>query len=88
MFLGLGTFIVYSTWAAFQGNHYHYGPYLSPFYSPEIFGESAHSWFGPKPGWWPAWLLFSPALLDSLGAGRVPAHLLLLPRRVLQIVLG
>ena len=63
VFLGLATFVVYSTWAAFQGNHYHFGPYLSPFYSPEVFGESAHSWFGPKPAWWPGWLLFSPALL-------------------------
>src|SRR5205814_3127662 len=39
------------------------GPYLSPFYSPEIFGSSPPSWFGPKPAWWPGWLLFSPALL-------------------------
>src|SRR5712691_11220089 len=62
VFLGLSTFIVYSTWAAFQGEHYRYGPYLSPFYSPEIFGSS-DSWFGPKPGTWPAWLPFSPALL-------------------------
>ena len=63
IFLGFAAFIVYSTWAAFQGNHYYFGPYLSPFYSPELFGESAHSWFGPKPGWWPAWVPFSPALL-------------------------
>jgi hypothetical protein len=55
-------FVVYATWAAFQGNYYHYGPYLSPFYSPEVFGTSEHAWF-TKPGWWPAWLLFSPALL-------------------------
>ncbi|HRI14189.1 MAG TPA: succinate dehydrogenase [Verrucomicrobiota bacterium] len=61
--LGLSTFIVYSTWAAFQGTAYAYGPYLSPFYSPELFGGSPHSWFGPKPGWWPDWLPFSPALL-------------------------
>jgi hypothetical protein len=61
--LGLSTFIVYATWAAFQGDHYTFGPYLSPFYSPELFGGSEHSWFGPKPAWWPAWLLFSPALL-------------------------
>ena len=61
--LGLSAFIGYSTWAAFQGQHYFSGPYLSPFYSPELFGESAHSWFGPKPGWWPPWLLWSPALL-------------------------
>jgi hypothetical protein len=61
--LGLSTFVVYSTWAAFQGEHYHYGPYLSPFYSPELFGSSSHSWFGGKPSWWPGWLIFSPALL-------------------------
>ncbi len=63
IFAGLSAFVVYSTWAAFQGDHYHYGPYLSPFYSPELFGNSPHSWFGPKPGWWPRLLPFSPALL-------------------------
>lgn len=63
VFLGLSAFIVYATWAAFQNAHYTFGPYLSPFYSPEIFGASPHSWFGPKPDWWPQWLLFSPALL-------------------------
>src|SRR4029079_5943640 len=63
VFLGLSTFIVYSTWAAFQGKNYFFGNYISPFYSPELFGGSPHSWFGPKPGWWPQWLLFSPALL-------------------------
>ncbi len=62
-FIGLSAFLVYSTWAAFQGAHYRYGSYLSPFYSPELFGDAAHSWFGPKPGGWPAWLPFSPALL-------------------------
>ena len=61
--LGLSAFIVYSTWAAFQGNYYHLGNYLSPFYSPELFGDSPHAWFGPKPAWIPGWLPFSPALL-------------------------
>jgi hypothetical protein len=59
----LSSFIVYATWAAFQGQHYAYGPYLSPFYSPELFGDSPHAWFGPRPEWWPGWLVFSPALL-------------------------
>ncbi len=40
-----------------------FGPYLSPFYSPVLFGDSPHAWFGPKPAWWPALLPFSPALL-------------------------
>src|SRR5204863_9232617 len=51
------------TWAAFHGDHYSSGPYLSPFYSPELFGSSPHSWFGPQPAWWPGPLPFSPALL-------------------------
>src|SRR5919205_1087318 len=63
VFLGLSTFIVYATWAAFQGDHYTYGPYLSPFYSPEIFGASPHRWFGLKPGVWPSFIAYSPALL-------------------------
>ena len=62
-FLGLSAFIVYSTWAAFQGANYYFGSYVSPFYSPEIFGGSPHALLGPKPGWWPGWLPFSPALL-------------------------
>jgi hypothetical protein len=63
VFAGLSAFLVYATWAALQGEHYTFGPYLSPFYSPELFGSSPHSWFGPQPTWWPAWLPFSPALL-------------------------
>ncbi len=70
-FLGLAAFIVYSTWAAFQGNHYWLAEgganYLSPFYSPELFGNSPHAWFGAAPEWlmkiWPSFIPFSPALL-------------------------
>ncbi len=46
--LGLGAFGIYSFWAALQGNHYAWGPYLSPFYSPLIIVD-----------WWK----FSPAFL-------------------------
>lgn len=68
-FLGFGAFIVYSTWAAFQGKHYWVDAgganYLSPFYSPEIFGNSPHALFGPPPEWllriWPPFIPFSPA---------------------------
>jgi len=63
VFLVLGGFVVYATWAAFQNAYYTSGPYLSPFYSPVIFGEGEHAWFGPQPAWWPALLPFSPALL-------------------------
>jgi hypothetical protein len=63
VFLILGGFVAYATWAAFQNAHYTYGPYLSPFYSPEIYGDPRTAWFGAKPGWWPSLLPFSPALI-------------------------
>jgi len=63
IFICLTAFVIYATWAAFQGKHYFYGPYLSPLYSPEIFGDSPHSWLGSKPGGWPSFIPFSPALL-------------------------
>src|SRR5881394_3122823 len=63
VFLGLDTFLVYANWAAWQNAHYTYGPYISPFYSPELFGDSPHALLGPKPQWFPSLLPFSPALL-------------------------
>jgi hypothetical protein len=63
IFIVLSAFIVYATWAAFQGKYYEVGPYLSPLYSPVLFGDSQHSWFGPQPSWWPLFLPFSPAIL-------------------------
>jgi hypothetical protein len=63
VFLGLGAFVVYTTWAAFQGKNYYWGPYLSPFYSPDFFGSSPYAWFAGTPAWWPTWLPFSSALL-------------------------
>ena len=77
-FFGLSAFIVYSTWAAFQGNHYFVGAtatdvgqYLSPMYSPVLWSNTAavgsapliHSVFGEWPAWWPALIPASPALL-------------------------
>ena len=60
VFVVLGAFLVYATWAAFQNAHYTYGPYLSPFYSPLLFGDPPHAWFGRAPGWLAS---ISPALL-------------------------
>jgi len=73
-FLGLGAFIVYATWGAFQGAHYFYhgggADYLSPFYSPVLWDtpgiHSGHAWFGEAPKWVASLVpfgLFSPALL-------------------------
>lgn len=65
-FLVLGGFVVYATWAAFQGEYYAYGGggahYLSPMYSPELWGYSPHALFGPPPDWLPSWLPYTPAL--------------------------
>jgi hypothetical protein len=66
--LGLLGFIIYSSWAAYQGKYYFYEPYLSPFYSPLLFIKAgvpggaplSHSVFGE----WPKWLFdwnFLPA---------------------------
>ena len=61
VFLVLTGFIVYSTWAALQNKNFEHGGYLSPMYSPLLFGDSPHAWFGPLPSWWPSFLS-SPAL--------------------------
>lgn len=76
VFAGFAAFIVYSTWAALQGNHYFMGAqgqnYLSPMYSPLLFESwrvtepSGHAWFGPWPEWLPKqlWIVaMSPAFL-------------------------
>lgn len=62
VFIVLSAFVVYSSWAAFQGEHYRFGNYLSPFYSPELLGGT-ESIFGAKPDWIPLWIPFSPAFL-------------------------
>ena len=68
-FLGFSAFIVYSTWAGYSNANYEYGPYLSPMYSPLLFGPSAHSWFGGPaiPSWWPSFLHYSAAALILWG---------------------
>ncbi len=63
VFVGLSFFGGYLTWAAIQGEYYTFGNYLSPLYSPELFGDTPHALFGPKPGFWPGWLPWSPAFL-------------------------
>jgi len=73
------TFIVYTTWAAIQGNNYYSSPYLSPFYSPLLFVEPnslGHhgapvdmAWFGHWPSWWPGLIPVSPAILILIFPG-------------------
>ena len=76
--LGLISFIIYSTWAAWQGEYFFvgsegFGGYLSPFYSPTLFIDItkegtpglSHVLFGE----WPDWLWWLP--------GHSPAWLIL-----------
>ena len=88
VFLGLSTFIVYSTWAAFQGAHYYFGNYVSPFYSPGIFGDSPHTLVWAETELVAGLAFVFARASDSLGARRISTHLLLLSRRLLQSVLG
>jgi hypothetical protein len=69
--LGLLGFVAYATWAAFQGDHYYYAPYVSPFYSPLLFVDTraagaapiGHALFGAWPSWWPRGVPASPSFL-------------------------
>ena len=80
--LGFLGFVIYTTWAMFQGNYYWwsagnegFGGYLSPFYSPLLFIEQsiagaapiAHAWFGPWPDWMPNLIPITPAILILAG---------------------
>ena len=67
----LGSFIVYSTWAALQNAHYFAAPYLSPFYSPCISKSCVHSTFGyGLPDFtFPLIGIVSPAFLILWGPG-------------------
>ncbi len=77
--VGLGAFVVYSTWAGMQGTYYYFDPYLSPFYSPLLFVKEgvaggapvSHAWFGSWPKWWPDFFLLpaSPAILILIFPG-------------------
>ena len=64
-FVVFTAFIIYSTWAGYVAADFEWGPYLSPMYSPLLFGPSTHSWFGGpfQPEWWPSFLRYSPAVL-------------------------
>src|SRR3984885_13658393 len=74
-FLGLGGFLVYSSWAAFQGNHYSYGPYLSPMYSPLIFGHPGEdSWFGAMPAFMPSFVTVAMLILWMPGGFRFTCY--------------
>jgi hypothetical protein len=68
-FFVFSSFIVYSTWAGYAAANFEFGPYLSPMYSPLLFGPSSHSWFGGpfQPEWWPSFLRYSPAALILWG---------------------
>jgi len=69
-FVVFSSFVLYTTWALWQAEHYYAAPYLSPFYSPVLFTDLTqagaapmqHAWFGAWPSWWPDFLPPSPAI--------------------------
>ena len=80
--LGFLGFVVYTTWAMFQGDYYWwsahqdgFGGYLSPFYSPLLFIKEGvvgaaplgHALFGSWPKWWPNLIPATPAILILAG---------------------
>src|SRR5262245_9260700 len=73
VFLGLFAFLVYANWAGWKGTDYFYhgngAHYLSPFYSPLLYGEPGEPrWFAAnRPSWWPSWMPFSTAILILAG---------------------
>ena len=47
-FIGLSTFVIYSTWAAFQGKDYTSGPYLVAVLLASVVRRPGPLWFGAK----------------------------------------
>jgi hypothetical protein len=73
--LGLGGFLVYSGWAAFQGNHYSYAGYLSPMYSPLLFGHPGEdAWFGAMPSFIPGFVTVAMLVLWMPGGFRLTCY--------------
>jgi len=70
----LSSFLAYAQWAAMQGDHYAYGPYLSPFYSPLLWGSNPHAWLATRPSWIPLWLTPAMVILPFPGLFRVTCY--------------
>jgi hypothetical protein len=90
VFIVLGTFLIYSTWAAFQNAHYFVDPYLSPFYSPVSLADvPAQELRVRAAGHPPAGHRAALARVSHpRRPGLVPTDLLLLPQGVLPLVLA
>ncbi len=61
VFIGLSIFLVYANFRVFQNAYFEFGGYLTPFYSPLLWGDSPHAWFQGVPDWLPRWI--SPAMV-------------------------
>jgi hypothetical protein len=88
--LTIVAFIVYSTWAAFQGEHYYHDPYLSPFYAPLLMAPpipagvdpgsigvppaGQHVWFEGWPKWIPGFVTPAFFILIFPGAFRFTCY--------------
>ena len=88
VFLGLSTFLVYSTWAAFQGDHYTLRPVsLAVLLAGDLRRLAAQLVRTEARGVARVAAVLAGAAHPA-DPGLLPADLLLLPRRVLQGVLG
>ena len=88
VFLGLGAFVVYSTWAAFQGSALLFRALPFAVLFAGDFRRLAAQLVRAEAGLVAGLAAVFAGAADPLGAGVVPADLLLLPRRLLQSVLG
>jgi hypothetical protein len=93
--IGLVLFFGYLTLRAFNATYVWFDPYISPTVAPPLFTAVSgypgsvpveHAWLGAFPAWWPPFLPQSPAFFIPALAIRVPRHLLLLSRGLLQSV--
>ena len=91
--IGLLFFFGYLTFRAFNATYVWYDPYISPTVAPPLFTPASgypgavpvdHAWLGAFPGVVAGVPAAVAGVLHPVARHRVPLHLLLLPRRLLQ----
>jgi hypothetical protein len=86
-FIGLSAFVIYVTWAAFQGKIIIRLLYLAALFTRTYL--ATHHIAGLVKSRLVAHLVtLVTGAIDIMGTGLIPSHLLLLPRRILQSFLG
>ena len=73
VFLALSAFIVYATWAAFQGDHYAFGPYSLAVLLAGAVRRLAARLVRAEAGWWPGCAAVLAGAADPAGSRRASA---------------